>query len=514
MIRKLMIRKFLIAAVTFGLLGLPTQAQVQRVEPTQPGDSVPVYRVTVVGRTTKAINYRHRGGATTIDFKGTPLLPNARGEAKVESKKGYIEIEVEFDDLSPATQFGPEYLTYVMWAITPEGRATNLGEVLLGGAESKLNVTTELQAFGLVVTAEPHFAVTQPSDVVVMENVVRSDTEGKIEEIEARYELLQRGQYTINVTRDQLVPLAWDYKTPLELHEARNAVRIANWAGAQQYASESYAKAAQLLQQAEDYHARNAGKKSVIMAAREAAQTAEDARLITVKRRDEERTALLAAGEAQAKADASAEAARRAQAEQEKAAAERARLQAERARLQAESDKRAAEEAARRAKEQAAEQVASSAREQAELRARMLEQLNLILETRETARGLVISMPDVLFAFNKADLRPEAREKLAKVSGIILAQPGLALEVEGHTDSVGSNEYNQQLSERRAASARDYLVQQGLSSTAVGSRGFGEERPVASNETASGRQQNRRVEILVAGEVIGIPATESLMRQR
>jgi outer membrane protein OmpA-like peptidoglycan-associated protein len=400
-----------------------------------------------------------------------------------------------------------------MWAITPEGRATNLGEVLLSGNEGKLNVTTELQAFGMVVTAEPHFAVTQPSDVVVMENVIRPDTRGKIEEIEARYELLQRGQYTLNVTPDQLVPLVLDRKTPLELHEARNAVRIARWAGAQQYASSSYEKAAKLLQQAEGYQLRKAGKRSVIMAAREAAQTAEDARLITVKRREEERMAQAKASEAQAKADAEAEARRRVQAERETAVAEQERAAAESARMQAESDRSAAEEAARRAREQAAEQVALSAREQAELRARLREQLNLVLETRETARGLVINMPDVLFAFNRYELRPEAREKLAKVSGIILAQPGLILEVEGHTDSVGSNEYNQQLSERRAGSARDFLVQQGVSSTSIGSRGFGEESPVASNTTASGRQLNRRVEILVAGDVIGIPATESGKRQ-
>lgn len=514
-----MIRKFLLATIACSLLGLPLHAQVQRVEPARQGDSVPVYRVTVIGRTTKAINYRHRGGSTTIDFKGTPLLPNARGEAKVESKKGYIEIEVEFDDLEPASKFGPEYLTYVMWAITPEGRATNLGEVLHGrGDESKLNVTTELQSFGMVITAEPHFAVTQPSDVVVMENVVRSDTRGKVEEIEARYELLQRGQYTLSVSPNELVAIQMDRSTPLELYEARNALRIARWAGAAQFGTPSFQKAEQLLQQAEDGHSSGANKKSVIMSAREAAQTAEDARLIAIKRQQEDLEArerqASADREASARAEAEAEAQRRAQAEADKAAAQADKDAAEQARLQAERDKQAAEEAARRAREQAAETAASSAREQAELRARLLEQLNLILETRETARGLVISMPDVLFAFNKSDLKPEAREKLAKISGIILAQPGLALEVEGHTDSVGSNEYNQKLSERRAASARDYLVQQGLSSTAISSQGFGEERPVASNETASGRQQNRRVEILVAGEVIGIPATESLMRQR
>ena len=186
--------KRLLVAV-LGICGLvvgPAYPQSQPSNPTQqrvPDDrgQVPVFRVTVVGRTTPAINYRHRGGATTIDFRGTPLLPKSRGEAKVESKQGYIEIEVEFDNLVPATKFGPEYLTYVMWAITPEGRATNLGEVLLNEDKSKLNVTTELQAFGLVVTAEPYFAVSQPSDVVVMENVIRPDTRGTVEQIDAKY---------------------------------------------------------------------------------------------------------------------------------------------------------------------------------------------------------------------------------------------------------------------------------------------------------------------------------------
>src|ERR1051326_5903927 len=156
--------------------------------------SVPIYRVTVTARTAKAINYQHRSGATKVGFRGTELLAGARGEAKVESKQGYIEIEVEFDGLQPATRNGAEYLTYVLWAITPEGRTANLGEILLNGTKGKLDVTTELQVFGLVVTAEPYFAVNRPSDLIVMENVVRADTKGKVEEIDAKYELLQRGQ--------------------------------------------------------------------------------------------------------------------------------------------------------------------------------------------------------------------------------------------------------------------------------------------------------------------------------
>src|SRR5499425_1755592 len=265
----------------------------------------PIFKLTVnvVERTTKAINYRHRSGSTKVDFRGTALLPNARGEAKVESKQGYIEIEVEFDDLQSATRFGPEYLTYVMWAITPEGRATNLGEVILNGTKSKLNVTTELQAFGLIVTAEPYFAVSQPSDVVVMENFVRKDTVGKIEEIDAKYELLKRGQYSVNVAPAELKPIPLEKGTPLDLHEARNAVRIARWAGADKDAAESFHKAEESLRQAETYKARKAGTKPVVMSAREAVQTAEDARLIALKRQEEHRIAM----ERQAAADREAE---------------------------------------------------------------------------------------------------------------------------------------------------------------------------------------------------------------
>ena len=339
----------------------PTQVQVQRN-----GDN-PLYKITVnvVERTTKAINYRHHSGATKVDFKGTPLLPDARGEAKVESKQGYIEIEVEFDDLQGANRFGPEYLTYVMWAITPEGRATNLGEVILNGSKSKLNVTTELQAFGLIVTAEPYFAVSQPSDVVVMENFVRKDTVGKIEEIDAKYELLQRGQYAVNVPPAELKAIPLEKETPLDLHEARNAVRIARWSERTKTQRNPYQKAENLLQQAEAYKARKAGNKPVSMTAREAVQTAEDARLIALKRQDEQRIAQ----ERQAAADREAQA--KAQAERSKAQAEedsRRRAQAEiEQRLEAERRARAeAENAAAQAKAAFAQSQAQAAEAQAQ----------------------------------------------------------------------------------------------------------------------------------------------------
>ena len=532
----------------------------------------PIYRVSVTGRTAKAVNYQHRSGATKIDFRGTELMPKARGEAKVEGKQGYIEIEVEFDELQPASKHGSEYLTYVMWAITPEGRTSNLGEVLLNGNESKLNVTTELQVFGLIITAEPYFAVTRPSDLIVMENVVRADTRGKVEEIDAKYELLQRGQYQ-RLSNPLL--LKADRKIPLELYEARNAVSIAQSVGAATFAAETFVKAEKSLAAAEAYQARNAGKKPVTMMARESVQTAEDARAIAVKRQEElalaaerqasldrenraesaklaaqaetdriSREAEIARANAQADSDrlrrekdaqaAAAADAGRAKRESDSLlaaaslAAERAKLtndasvaaaKLEADRLRLESDTRAAaakadadrmqrENEAQRAASQAAldaaaKQLAMAEEQKTELRKQLLLQFNAILQTQDTARGLIVNISDVLFDTAKFTLRPLAREKLAKVAGIVSGHPGLKLEVEGHTDSVGTDEYNQELSQNRGAAVRAYLTAQGMASGSVTSKGFGENQPIANNETADGRQKNRRVEIVISGEVIG-----------
>jgi outer membrane protein OmpA-like peptidoglycan-associated protein len=510
------------------------QQSSQQVEPMA---QTPTFRVNVVGRTAKAVNYRHRGGATKIDFKGTELMPKANGEAKVESKQGYIEIEVEFDDLDKPTKFGNEYLTYVMWAITPEGRATNLGEVLLNGNRSKLDVTTELQAFGLIVTAEPYYAVTQPSNLVVMENVIRKDTVGAAEMIDARYELLERGGYT--PTGYQFDPIVLKANLPLEFYEARNALRIAQQAKAEQYAGSTWDRAQQLMKQADEYASRkDIPKKPLIGVAREVVQTAEDARAIAIRRAEEERVATERAAaakrEADARAQADEEARRRAQAESDAQAAEQRRKDAEEAsrlaQQQTDEAKRLADEAARQKAEadaarqaalqqqeqarleaerqRAAAQAAEQARLQAEkdkeaLRAKIMQQLNMILETRDTARGLVVNMPDVLFATGQSTLKPIAREKLAKLSGILLAYPDLQIQVEGHTDSVGSDAYNQKLSEKRAETVKAYLIAQGVPPQVASAIGFGESQPVADNSTAKGRQLNRRVEMVVSGEVIG-----------
>lgn len=483
-----------------------------------PDASVPVFRVTVVSRTISAINYHHRSRTTHIDFRGTELMPQARGEASVSSQMGSTKIDVHVDHLTPANEFGPEYLTYVLWAITPEGRPQNLGELALSGDHSSLLATSSLQVFGLIVTAEPYFAVTQPSDVVVMENFVRNDTTGTIEQVEAKYELLKRGQYVMN--RGEYVPVKINPKGPLQLAEAENAVEIARLAGADKYAPDTFQKAVLALQNAEMFMS-NRGGKPVETNAREAAQEAEDARLITYKKMEDERIAQQKADTEQAKANAqladqqrAAAEAQKAEALQAKAEAQSAQRDAEAAAAQAAQEKAAADAArlAAQQQQQQAEAEAATAKqaaaqadaEKTQLRERLRAQLNAILETRETARGLIVNINDVLFDFNQYTLKPGAREKLAKVSGILLAYPSLKLQLEGHTDSVGTDDYNLKLSQERADAVRDFLAEQGVAAQNITAVGLGKADPVASNDTAAGRQQNRRVEMVVSGEAIGM----------
>lgn len=476
----------------------------------EPMDQTPTFRVTVTSRTVQAVNYRNRGGATTLGFKGTELMPEAHAQARVQSKKGYIAIEVEFHELEKPTSFGSEYLTYILWAITPEGRSVNLGEILVSGKSSKLDVSTDLQAFALIVTAEPYYAVRRPSNVVVLENVVREDTVGTTQAVNAKYELLERGGYI--PTGYKFDPVVMNAKLPVEFFEARNAVRIAQSEGAEKYASDSYQRAVRLMNQADKYAtSKHIDKKSFISVSREAVQTAEDAREISVKRIEAERV------DAEARAAADREANAKAQtisAEAATANALRARDEAERQKREAQASalqqqQTAKAEAERNRADAAAAAAASeqklqqAEREREELRARLLQQFNTILETRDTARGLVVNMSDVLFDTGKHTLRPLAREKLAKISGIVLAYPALTLGIEGNTDSVGGDAYNQGLSERRAEAVRSYLAQQGVPESSMTAKGLGKTQPIASNSTAEGRQQNRRVELIVSGEVIG-----------
>ena len=489
----------LVAGVALSMSAL-AQTNPQSAIAVEPMAQAPTFRVVVVSRTTPAVNYRHHSGATKVDFAGTNLMPSANGEAEVNSKRGTIEVKAEFGNLQSPKTFGNEYLTYVLWAISPEGRAVNLGEVLVGGNDrSKLHVTTDLQAFALIVTAEPYYAVRQPSNVVVLENVIRKDTKGTVETVDAKYELMERGGYI--PTGYKFDPVVLNAKLPLEFFEARNAVRIAQSEGAELYSPESYQKAVQLMNNADEYATRkNVQDKPLIAVARDTVQTAEDARAIAVKKMDDQRIAnnLQNSADAQAQSQAQADDATR---QKEQAQADAAKAQSDMAATQAASAAAVSAAQADANRSRLAAQQADS--DKAAMRARLSEQLNSILQTRDSARGLIVSMSDVLFDTGQYSLKSGAREKLAKVAGILLAYPGLNIEVGGYTDNVGGDDMNQKLSENRASSVRDYLVQQGVTTNSVSARGFGNTLPVASNDSSAGRQQNRRVELLVSGDAIG-----------
>lgn len=574
--------------------------------------------VKQVMRTTKAIDYR-QGSKSDISFKGTDLMPEATGKAQVETKSGTAQIKADFEHLRPANSFGLQYLTYVLWAISPEGVPSNLGELMVKDGKSSLHASTPLQAFALVVTAEPYFAVTQPSEKVIAENQPGPKVQGWLRSIDVKYEALPAGVYASEVQPIQEPVYGIDKNVPLSLKEARNAVRIAKAAHADQYASSALQRSQDLLKQADDYYSRKQNDKAIATVAREATQTAEAARVGAVKgeqqaKLDQERQAAqekiaqaqadaqqqsekakqavaqadvlsqqaqqaetarqnaeqqataaqaaaqqaaTAAQQAQAQIQQQAAAGQQVQADQQ-AKAQLAQQQADQARQQATAAQQRAQEQEQQAKqaeqqlqqeqaaaqqaqqqvqqEQAAAQQAQqqltqeqAARAQAEqqaqasqqqlqqtqgqlqqaqqekeqMRQKLLGQLNQVLQTKDSARGLIVNMPDVLFNLNSASLKPAARERLAKVAGILIAYPDIRVEVDGYTDNTGTQQYNQQLSEQRADTVRSYLVQQGVPSSSVDAKGFGPDDPIASNDTPQGRQQNRRVDMVVSGQSIG-----------
>jgi outer membrane protein OmpA-like peptidoglycan-associated protein len=507
---------------------LLVSAAVNAQRSASPGqDNQPTYRVSMVPRTILAINYQNRT-KTEIGFQGSPLMPLAKGEANVESKNGRIAVDAEFKNLEPVMKFGPEYLTYVLWAITPEGESKNLGELLLSGGKSKLQATTTLQTFGLIVTAEPYYAVSDPSDVVVLENVVVPATAGTLQQVNVNYRVFKRGLYSYNIAAtSQSHPKS---KVPLEVEEARNAVQIAKNSGAQQYAPDTLSKAEQSLSNAEAM-LKKGDKKVIVQNSRDAVQNAAEAVQMTMQRKEEEEQAQERAAAAQRTAEAQAQAqAASAQQQQEAAARQQAELQTSQAQLEAqrdaqaraqaelqaqqESQARAAAEArsqqdaqaaaqAQQAAAQAQQAAAQAELEKQQLRAALLQQFNRILPTTDTPRGLKANLADVLFETGKYELQPIAREALAKFSGIVLAHPGLKMQVEGYTDSVGTDTFNQTLSENRANSVRAYLIGQGIDPNSITAVGYGKSNPVASNDIPTGRRQNRRVEIIISGEIIG-----------
>jgi len=505
------------AVCVFVLCALP--AIGQDGNPTKP--PAPIYKVTVVERTTKAINYRYRSGPTEIDFRGTVLLPQGKGSATVESKQGRTEIDARFEKLTAPGRFGREYLTYVLWALTPDGRPHNLGEIVADSSDKgSLHATTDLQAFALIVTAEPYSAVRQPTDVVVLENAVRNDTSGNIEEVQANYSLLPRGQYTWNMpanleseTKGHKVSMK-QYEMLTEIYQAQNAVGIARSANAEKYAPNTLAKAQQLLTTAQQLHDSRSDRTAVIQNARQASEIAEDARLISEQRKQEETVnnahaevsraqQQTARAEDEARLAKSQAQASQAQVEAERAARERAEADAAAARHQAAQATAQLEASAARANETLTTvavirpTVQQDSSRKSALRSRLLEELNGAYTTRDTPRGLVVTIPDT--AFRDAALSTETSGAVARISRAVLAHPGLRIDVEGHTDSDSGSA----IATRRAEEVRAALVSQGLSSSAVFARGMGASRPLGSNSSPGGREQNRRVEIVISGEPIG-----------
>jgi len=486
----------------FSTIGAWAQSQPAKSE------TVPIYRVTVIERTVKAVNYQYRGGPTPIDFRGTVLLPHAKGDAMVESKAGRTEIDARFEHVEAPTRYGPEYLTYVLWAITPDGHAKNLGEVLPGSSDhAHLRVTTDLQAFGMIVTAEPYSAVRQPSDVVVMQNEVRSDTTGRIELIQAKYELLPRGHYTYNVpaplrpneAAGEKLSMS-QYESLLEVYQALNAVQIARSLGADRYAPDTLAKAESQLRTAQSYQAQKLDRSTIVTVARQAAQTAEDARTITIKRKQDDELAQAreqVAREQELRARAEADAMRL----QQQASADRLQLEEERSRVRVESGVTAIPSQPP-VTVQAPPPPANSDASRAALRSRLLQDVSAGLPVRDTPRGIMVTVPDG--DFRGAMLNPGVYSSISRIGAVVAAHPGLSVEVEGHASSSGgSASRDEDFSYQRATAVRDTLVRDGVPAGAITARGLGSSRPLVSNSSASGREQNRRVEITISGDPIG-----------
>jgi outer membrane protein OmpA-like peptidoglycan-associated protein len=514
-------KKFVIAAPVAAVLGgvcFLAAAQVPNPTSVAPGaksgevlaqgpNGVYIYHVKVVERQLDAVNYFNRSGATHVGFVGTDLMPGARGDAKVSSVTGKTEISAHFEGLTPANGFGPEYLTYVLWAISSDGRPQNLGELELAGNKASLNVTSSFQAFGMIVTAEPYYAVSQPSDVVVLKNVFTDKTNGVLQQVDVHYQLLPRGLYAegAGTAHSNANPLSDRGHVPLALDEAYNAQRIAQSVGADTYAPDIMKKVATDIQNAQDIQSsKHRDVKMEFTYAREAVERAEDARIVTLRKQAEERQQ-----EAQ-----NAKLAAQQQAAQSQQQAEAANAQA--ANAQAQADNAAAAQAAAEAAKAKADAEAANARTQANeaqqeaaaTREKLRAQLNSVLATTESARGLIVNMGDVLFNTAQYTLKPPAQIALAKVATILQLYPGLRVQVEGYTDSVGGDAYNQKLSENRANAVHDFLIQNGVPAANVTAVGYGKADPVADNNTAAGRTLNRRVNLVVSGQAIGVDTSQ------
>lgn len=484
------------------------------------------------GETALAISYPE-GPSLGVKFKGTHRLPSAGGKASVERKRGMTEIEIELNNMKPAAFFGGDYATYCLWAVTPEGHVDNVGEFILRGNDSRLHVSTPHQTFAMFVTAEPHFMTRVPSRFVVLETTEPKNnlTGQMLSSSTIKYRGFE-GVY--NSSQETLTgePRAKG-EVRSDVRQAIVSVRLAERAGAKEFAAAELAKARTALEKTLEASEANVDPKQLMVLGHETVRLAVEAQKLAEER------SFQAALDSERRTRAQEISSLKVSIEKAESDADRAKLQAQQRAMELEMERNArqsaqakADEAARLAAEEArrrqeAEQKANVAEQKAnvatqdadrarreldEARAKLQSALSAVVETRETARGLIVSLPDILFDVDKATLKVQAREILSKVCGILQVAGnvvgGYSLSIEGHTDSTGSDEHNQKLSERRAQSVRDYLVTCGLQTAALTSKGFGETQPLVSNDTTDGRQRNRRVEIVIENVMAKVPESK------
>ena len=484
----------------FGLLlpGMPSGVAQQAPPAAAAGEEE-------ASRESLAVTYRE-GTTARVKFRGTPRLPGATAEAIVKRRRGITEIDVRLDDMKPAILFGGDYNTYVLWTVSSEGVALNAGEFILRGDRSKLSSSTPLTTFGMFVTAEPHFLVSEPSQFVVLENssvgLVRGNIVGssrvQYRGFEGRYEYDQESLVSAPKTEGEFRS---------ERQQSTTALDLAERAGAERWAPEELDRARKAVLNALASFVPGMNEREFAVQARRAVELSVEAQNVALERKQQSKDAAqrkeladlrVAKAEAEAAAARAKEAAERAGRERREAV--RAKAEAERATRQARIEQRQARELMQQAQSQTAR--LSRLKDQAEryanaARSRLQDALRKVVETRETARGVIINLPDILFASGRSRLVPLAREVLSRVAGILLATPDYRLSVEGHTDSSGGANYNQRLSERRAEAVRSYLIESGLSADLMTSLGHGEARPITKNRTPAGRRKNRRVEIVI-----------------
>ncbi len=438
-----------------------------------------------------------------IGFSRDQRAPEATLIAEVEYREGQANMNIRFRDMKPAILFGGDVTCYVLWAVTPEGSTENLGELWVRNDTDTVEYSTGLKSFAMMVTAESHPRVSSPSELVMFLSEA------------AKAKMAPSVAFTFSafapapmIEYPSVARVIWDKGQPLDLRQAEKAYELAVAAGAEEYAPSVLRRAFTALTQARNYTAVKKDKAAVDYSDRSLALSAEALQVTAqskeaeaveaeIARRTAEMDALLArAGEAEASAAAAAAAFTEAQRQRQEADAAVSMAQRELARIEAE---RLELQGAVTALQ---EQAASLAREKEDLSARLQGALSAVADTQSTARGMIVSLPDILFDTNEATLKNDAKVVIAKLAGILLIMPELNLRIEGHTDSTGSPEYNQGLSERRAASVRDFLAQQGIAWQRMMSIGYGLTRPVADNATGEGRAKNRRVEIVIAEGVV------------